>query len=171
MEKFPAESKVCFECNQPINGQFVKAVKKFHHIECFRCHTCKEKVTEKFFPVTVDNNILFFCEKDFFSRMDLVCSRCKLALRGPYIKVNNQKYHLEHFSCSVCDVRFKQNDPYYEKDDQVYCRKDYSFLYAQKCGGCNTTILKNFVETQVGGLNFLIPRKNNSMASALLYAF
>ncbi|KAJ2997024.1 hypothetical protein HDV02_005968 [Globomyces sp. JEL0801] len=54
---------------------------------------------------------------------------------------------MEHFSCSVCGVVFKQHDSYYEKDGQVYCGQHYSILYASKCGGCHTAVLKNFVET------------------------
>ncbi|KAJ3276774.1 hypothetical protein HDV01_002828 [Terramyces sp. JEL0728] len=54
---------------------------------------------------------------------------------------------MEHFSCSVCTTVFRQHDSYYEKDGNVYCGLHYSILYARKCGGCNTAVLKNFVET------------------------
>ena len=41
---------------------------------------------------------LIYCETDYFKRLDLLCARCGLALRGPYIRVGKQKYHMDHFS-------------------------------------------------------------------------
>jgi hypothetical protein len=66
--------------------------------------------------------------------------------KGPHITALGKKFHLEHFTCSVCPTVFKQNDQYYERNGQVYCKTHYSILFAQKCGGCKTAVLKNFVE-------------------------
>ncbi|KAI8900697.1 hypothetical protein BC833DRAFT_656075 [Globomyces pollinis-pini] len=142
--------KLCAKCNLRIDGQFVRAVKAHYHLECFRCLDCNQIVADKFFPVTTDGVTSIYCEIDYFKRLELICARCNQALRGPYIRVNTQKYHMEHFSCSVCGVVFKQHDSYYEKDGQVYCGQHYSILYASKCGGCHTAVLKNFVETTKG---------------------
>ena len=92
-----------------------------------------------------------FCEQDYFTRLNLICSKCKCALRGPHINALNKKYHLEHFTCAACDTVFRQHDQYYEKSGDVYCKTHYSILYAQKCGGCRTAVLKNFVEMQRHG--------------------
>jgi hypothetical protein len=55
-------------------------------------------VADKFFPVTTDGQTAIYCEKDYFKRLELICARCGQALRGPYIRVNQNKYHMEHFS-------------------------------------------------------------------------
>jgi hypothetical protein len=60
---------------------------------------------------------------------------------------------MEHFSCSVCPKIFQQRDSYYEKDGNIYCDYHYSVLFASKCGGCNTQVLKNFVETNKNTLS------------------
>ena len=41
---------------------------------------------------------------------------------------------------------FGPQDSYYEHDGQVYCHYHYSTRFAVKCAGCQTAILKQFVE-------------------------
>jgi hypothetical protein len=46
----------------------------------------------------------------------------------------------------VCPTVFGPQDSYYEHSGQVYCHFHYSTRYAVKCTGCQTAILKQFVE-------------------------
>lgn len=91
------------------------------------------------------------CEHCYFRRQDLLCCACDGALRGSYITAVGKKYHVEHFTCSLCSVVFGSDDSYYEHENNVYCRYHYSTLYAAKCEGCKTAILKQFVEVFRGG--------------------
>lgn len=84
------------------------------------------------------------CERDYFARLDLICAKCDQALRSSYItacgelaspcngsgadKLGN-KYHVEHFTCSECDVLFGPNDSYYEHGSKV-C--EYQPLYLHR---------------------------------------
>lgn len=56
------------------------------------------------------------------------------------------KFHVEHFTCSVCPTVFGPQDSYYEHGGSVYCHFHYSTRFAVKCTGCRTAILKQFVE-------------------------
>lgn len=58
----------------------------------------------------------------------------------------DKKYHVEHFTCSLCSTLFGPQDSYYEHDGDVYCHFHYSTRFATKCAGCNSAILKQFVE-------------------------
>lgn len=86
------------------------------------------------------------CETDYFRRLDLLCAKCGRALRGSYITALGVKYHVEHFTCSLCSTQFGPDDSYYEHGGQVYCHFHYSTLFAMQCAGCQTAILKQFVE-------------------------
>lgn len=86
------------------------------------------------------------CETDYFRRLDLLCYACGGALRGSYITALDRKYHIEHFTCSVCPTVFGAQDSYYEHEGNIYCHYHYSTQFAQKCNGCETAILKQFVE-------------------------
>ena len=62
-----------------------------------------------------------------------------------------EKYHIEHFTCSVCPVVFGQQDSYYEHEGNVYCHFHYATRFATKCVGCGVAILKQFVEINRNG--------------------
>lgn len=108
-------------------------------------------MASKFFSATDDmagpsGKLFPLCETDYFRRLDLLCAKCGRALRGSYITALGAKYHVEHFTCSVCPTVFGPNDSYYEHGGRVYCHFHYSTRFAIQCSGCHTAILKQFVE-------------------------
>ncbi|KAK7061105.1 Rho-type GTPase activating protein Rga1 [Paramarasmius palmivorus] len=110
-------------------------------------HDCGDVVASKFFPIEgPDGKQQPLCERDYFRRLNLICAKCGMALRGSYITACNKKFHVEHFTCSICPTLFGPQDSYYEHDGDVYCHFHYSTRFATKCAGCNTAILKQFVE-------------------------
>lgn len=112
---------------------------------------CHRNVASKFFSSTEamagPSGARFpLCETDYFRRLNLLCHQCGRALRGSYITALGAKYHVEHFTCSVCPTVFGPNDSYYEHKGHVYCHFHYSTRFAIQCAGCHTAILKQFVE-------------------------
>jgi len=139
-------SKICISCGKVIKGQFVRALGEIYHLDCFRCIDCDEICVSKFFPLKEDGVTRPLCETDYFRRLDLICAKCGGALRGPHINALNKKYHLEHFTCAVCNVVFQPNASYYEHNGNIYCQNHYSALFAQRCGGCHTPVLRQLIE-------------------------
>ena len=90
------------------------------------------------------------CERDYFRRLNLLCAKCGEALRGSYITAIGKKYHLEHFTCSMCPTNFGPDETYYEHNGDILCHYHYSVHHAVKCGGCKMAILKQFVEVKMG---------------------
>ncbi|CEQ42436.1 SPOSA6832_04235 [Sporobolomyces salmonicolor] len=132
-----------------MTGQFVRALGTVYHLDCFRCQDCNKIVAAKFFPIDSPDGSgrqLPLCETDYFRRLNLLCSKCGAALRGSYITALDMKFHVEHFTCSVCPTVFGPQDSYYEHAGSVYCHFHYSTRFAVKCTGCRTAILKQFVE-------------------------
>lgn len=98
-------------------------------------------------PIGTSPSKLFpLCETDYFRRLDLLCAKCGGALRGSYITALGKKFHVEHFTCSVCPTIFGPQDSYYEHEGRVFCHFHYSTRFAIRCTGCRTAILKQFVE-------------------------
>lgn len=115
---------------------------------------CGKIVASKFFPVPETGPGQYpLCETDYFRRLDLLCFACGGALRGSYITALDRKYHIEHFTCSVCPTVFGAADSYYEHEGNVYCHYHYSTRFAQRCNGCQTAILKQFVEIFRNGVD------------------
>ncbi|KAF2733264.1 RhoGAP-domain-containing protein [Polyplosphaeria fusca] len=153
-ESRPRRAKTCGKCGEHLTGQFVRALGDTYHLECFTCHDCNKIVASKFFPVPdKPPNQYPLCETDYFRRLDLLCFDCGQALRGSYITALDRKYHIEHFTCSVCPTVFGASDSYYEHEGNVYCHFHYSTKFAQRCNGCQTSILKQFVEIYRNGQN------------------
>lgn len=112
-------------------------------------------MASKFFPADDEENGGQYplCETDYFRRLGLLCYQCGGALRGSYITALDRKYHVDHFTCSLCSTVFGAQDSYYEHDGNVYCHYHYSTQFAQRCNGCQTAILKQFVEIFRNGQN------------------
>ncbi|KAL8660947.1 MAG: hypothetical protein Q9202_006071 [Teloschistes flavicans] len=147
--------RICDRCGESLLGQFVRAMGGMFHLECFMCRDCAQIVASKFFPVDDEegNGQYPLCETDYFRRLDLLCFDCGGALRGSYITALDRKYHIEHFTCSICPTVFGAQDSYYEHAGKVYCHYHYSTQFAQRCTGCQTAILKQFVEIFRNGQN------------------
>ncbi|KAG9101114.1 hypothetical protein FRC06_003342 [Ceratobasidium sp. 370] len=142
-----AAPNACSACGLPMTAQFVRALGTVFHLDCFRCRDCNSVVASKFFPIEgPDGRQQPLCERDYFKRLNLICAKCDMALRGSYITACDKKYHVEHFTCSVCPTLFGPQDSYYEHDGAVFCHWHYSTRFAVKCVGCNSAILKQFVE-------------------------
>ncbi|KAJ3973766.1 LIM domain-containing protein [Lentinula raphanica] len=140
-------SASCSSCGKAMQGPFVRALGTVFHLNCFKCLDCGDVVASKFFPIDgPDGKQQPLCERDYFRRLNLICAKCGMALRGSYITACNKKYHVEHFTCSLCPTLFGPQDSYYEHDGDVYCHFHYSSRFATKCAGCSTAILKQFVE-------------------------
>lgn len=130
-----------------MQGAFVRALGTVFHLNCFKCLDCGDVVASKFFPIDgPEGKQQPLCERDYFRRLNLICANCGSALRGSYITACNKKYHVEHFTCSLCSTLFGPQDSYYEHDGDVYCHFHYSTRFATKCAGCSSAILKQFVE-------------------------
>ncbi|EXJ57013.1 hypothetical protein A1O7_07357 [Cladophialophora yegresii CBS 114405] len=153
--KSDSRVRQCKKCGEALTGQFVRALGGTFHLDCFKCADCGQIVASKFFPVDAEDGSGQFplCETDYFRRLDLLCFECGGALRGSYITALDRKYHIEHFTCSVCPTVFGAQDSYYEHDAKVYCHYHYSTQFAQRCNGCQTAILKQFVEIFRNGQN------------------
>ncbi len=156
-----------------MTGQFVRALDDTFHLDCFRCKVristfffldqrpaianphqdCGQIVASKFFPADDGLGTAQYplCETDYFRRLGLLCYHCNGALRGSYITALDRKYHVDHFTCHACPTVFGAKDSYYEHDGLVYCHYHYSTRFAQRCNGCQTAILKQFVEIYRNG--------------------
>ncbi|KAH8914282.1 hypothetical protein BT69DRAFT_1118525, partial [Atractiella rhizophila] len=88
-------TQICAKCEQPMQGQFVRALGTVYHLDCFRCQDCNKVVAAKFFPIDGPEGKQYpLCETDYFRRLNLLCAKCGGALRGSYITALDMKFHV-----------------------------------------------------------------------------
>lgn len=88
-----------------MQGAFVRALGTVFHLNCFKCmvrrfrslthssfihrsiaQDCGDVVASKFFPIEgSEGKQQPLCERDYFRRLNLICAKCGMALRGSYI--------------------------------------------------------------------------------------
>ncbi|RKO99759.1 hypothetical protein CXG81DRAFT_27497 [Caulochytrium protostelioides] len=126
----PASESHCYKCAKRIQGQFVRALGKRWHLDCFRCEDCAIIIAEKFFrvkdpPGAPPGPLVLCCEMDYFRRLDLLCATCGGPLREPHVRAVGRKFHVDHFTCGQCGKVLRQHDQYFEQDDDVVCQEHY----------------------------------------------
>jgi hypothetical protein len=92
-----------------MHGAFVRALGTVYHLQCFKCivstlvvgfehldkllQDCGDVVASKFFPIDgSDGKQQPLCERDYFRRLNLICAKCGMALRGSYITACSTLY-------------------------------------------------------------------------------
>ncbi|KAJ3129773.1 hypothetical protein HK098_000142 [Nowakowskiella sp. JEL0407] len=109
----------CGGCGGQILGEYVSALDKDWHSNCFGCTDCKQPFpTGNFFEY--DGNA--YCEQHYHMRRSAICAVCANPVAGPAILATSlitqsllppqqqvpheeviYKYHPEHFRCSFCN--------------------------------------------------------------------
>uniref|UniRef100_A0A8C5KEI0 LIM domain kinase 1 n=1 Tax=Jaculus jaculus TaxID=51337 RepID=A0A8C5KEI0_JACJA len=73
-----------------------------------------------------------------------VCASCGQRIYdGRYLQALDADWHADCFRCCDCSASLSQQ--YYEKDGQLFCKKDYWARYGESCHGCSEHITKGLV--------------------------
>ncbi|KAG8928977.1 hypothetical protein FRC00_001584, partial [Tulasnella sp. 408] len=130
-----------------MSGQFIRALESVSHLDRFRCGDCNTAVGSKFFPIEGSNGKQQpLYESDYFGRLNLTCARCGQVVRGSYVTAHNKKFHVDHFTCSICPTLLGPQDSCYLHNGDVYCRFHYATRFATKCAGCGCAVMERSVE-------------------------
>uniref|UniRef100_A0A452SRC5 LIM domain kinase 1 n=1 Tax=Ursus americanus TaxID=9643 RepID=A0A452SRC5_URSAM len=73
-----------------------------------------------------------------------VCASCGQRIYdGQYLQALNADWHADCFRCCECSASLSHQ--YYEKDGQLFCKRDYWARYGESCHGCSEHITKGLV--------------------------
>ncbi|XP_069082894.1 LIM domain kinase 1 isoform X2 [Pleurodeles waltl] len=73
-----------------------------------------------------------------------VCASCGQCIYdGQYLQALSADWHADCFRCCECGASLSHR--YYEKDGQLYCKKDYWLRFGELCHGCSEQITKGLV--------------------------
>ncbi|KAI7685937.1 Paxillin [Sarcoptes scabiei] len=130
-------SPKCAGCKQPIiDNNYIRAMGKDWHPDCFKCTQCKVPLDPENF---YEKNGLPYCEKDYFNLFHPKCYGCTKPIQGTPLRAMGHDWHPECFNCDKCHVPLSP-DNFYEKNGRPYCENCFHKLYSPKCCACNKPI-------------------------------
>ncbi|ESN99752.1 hypothetical protein HELRODRAFT_83772, partial [Helobdella robusta] len=118
------------------------ALNRSWHLEHFVCCCCRE---------TIEQNIFFeksgkiYCEKDYHSVFSPKCNKCLLPIFDMCVMALDKTWHLDHFTCDLCQKMLVDEEGFHEFNNNIYCRLDGVNKIAPRCFTCQQPIMDNFL--------------------------
>lgn len=69
----------------------------------------------------------------------LDCPKCHKPIEGSVVSALDQIWHAHCFTCSTCRKPL-ENEQFFEKNEEPYCKKDYQNLFSLHCDFCHDPI-------------------------------
>ncbi|KFP03744.1 LIM/homeobox protein Lhx5, partial [Calypte anna] len=107
------------------------------HIKCVQCCECKCNLTEKCFS----REGKLYCKNDFFRRFGTKCAGCSQGISPSDLvrKARNKVFHLNCFTCMVCNKQLSTGEELYIIDENKFvCKEDYLNSPTLKEGSLNS---------------------------------
>ncbi|EGD76775.1 hypothetical protein PTSG_08126 [Salpingoeca rosetta] len=115
----------CAKCKKTITDAAISALDSYWHEACFTCWECNKPFPEgRYFPQ--DNKP--YCSYHYHEMKGVVCARCMRPIIGSFVSALGEKWHPEHFQCSLCNKSLAKTR-FRERNDQPYCDPCYVKLF------------------------------------------
>ncbi|NXO77817.1 LHX5 protein, partial [Sitta europaea] len=128
----------CAGCERPILDRFLlNVLDRAWHIKCVQCCECKCNLTEKCFS----REGKLYCKNDFFRRFGTKCAGCSQGISPSDLvrKARNKVFHLNCFTCMVCNKQLSTGEELYIIDENKFvCKEDYLNSPSLKDGSLNS---------------------------------
>eukprot|EP01090_Pellita_catalonica_P012450 TRINITY_DN2710_c0_g1_i2.p1 TRINITY_DN2710_c0_g1~~TRINITY_DN2710_c0_g1_i2.p1 ORF type:complete len:868 (+),score=278.91 TRINITY_DN2710_c0_g1_i2:194-2605(+) len=111
----------CPKCGKVIDDdEFVSAIGKKWHTDCFKCETC---------GCSFDNNFFShegkpYCKQDFFRVRGLLCARCDKPVGNGDKSALGKSWHKDCWHCTTCKKPFG-SDGFFDFEGFPYCTGCY----------------------------------------------
>ncbi|NXS90366.1 LHX5 protein, partial [Erpornis zantholeuca] len=105
--------------------------------KCVQCCECKCNLTEKCFS----REGKLYCKNDFFRRFGTKCAGCSQGISPSDLvrKARNKVFHLNCFTCMVCNKQLSTGEELYIIDENKFvCKEDYLNSPSLKEGSLNS---------------------------------
>jgi len=131
----------CSACGEKISeGTVVRALDTYFHQHHFVCATCKQPFKDgKYY----EHEGKPYCA-EHYSLMQLeICDACGKPIPiSALTRLSNKNYHANCLQCCHCGESLMAKGSIFNKNGQIYCRKDYLNLFSRICSACGDHIIK-----------------------------
>ncbi|XP_023710760.1 protein apterous isoform X2 [Cryptotermes secundus] len=118
---------VCAGCAHRISDRFyLLAVDRRWHASCLQCCQCRQTLDGETKCYAREGNI--YCKKDYYRLFGMKrCARCQAAIlfTEMVMRARDLVFHVQCFTCAVCNSTFNKGDQFGLKDSTVLCQIHY----------------------------------------------
>jgi len=115
----------CGGCNTPITENYISALNKQWHPNCFVCKECNQPFHDGAF---FEHEGFPYCETHYHALRGSLCAGCHKPISGRCITAMFRKFHPEHFVCSFC-LKQLNKGTFKEQGDKPYCHDCFDRLF------------------------------------------
>ncbi|RUS72871.1 hypothetical protein EGW08_019377 [Elysia chlorotica] len=115
----------CGGCALPIMENYISALNRQWHPECFVCWDCRAQFGAGSF---FDYEGLPYCETHYHAKKGSLCASCEKPITGRCITAMFKKFHPEHFVCAFC-LKQLNKGTFKEQNDKPYCHPCFVKLF------------------------------------------
>eukprot|EP00002_Diphylleia_rotans_P013017 TRINITY_DN2535_c0_g3_i2.p1 TRINITY_DN2535_c0_g3~~TRINITY_DN2535_c0_g3_i2.p1 ORF type:complete len:650 (-),score=138.27 TRINITY_DN2535_c0_g3_i2:1894-3843(-) len=127
----------CGGCGKSITAQFVTALERKWHPECFRCYVCSGPLPGgQFFVI----ESMPACQTCYADRNFPKCGKCAKPVVDNRIDALEQVWHADHFVCTTCEQPFPNGFFFPGPNTRPYCQKCVYAATNQLCHTCGKPI-------------------------------
>ncbi|KAK3084907.1 hypothetical protein FSP39_021178 [Pinctada imbricata] len=115
----------CGGCGKPILDNYISALNRHWHPECFVCRECHMPFGGRSF---FDHEGQPYCETHYHLKRGSLCASCQKPITGRCITAMYKKFHPEHFVCAFC-LKQLNKGTFKEQNDKPYCHPCFVKLF------------------------------------------
>ncbi|KAL5015690.1 hypothetical protein ScPMuIL_005279 [Solemya velum] len=115
----------CGGCGRPILDNYISALNRQWHPECFVCWDCHQPFGGRSF---FDHEGLPYCETHYHAKRGSLCAGCQMPITGRCVTAMYKKFHPEHFVCAFC-LKQLNKGTFKEQNDRPYCHPCFVKLF------------------------------------------
>jgi len=117
----------CGGCLKPILTNYISAMGKQWHPECFVCRECGAPFTNgSFFELDGQP----YCETHYHSLRGSLCYGCQKPITGRCITAMGKKFHPDCFVCAFC-LKQLNKGTFKEQNEKPYCHQCFTKLFGK----------------------------------------
>jgi len=81
-----------------------------------------------------------------------MCGKCGKDIKGEVLAINNIKFHKKCLCCVICRDNMVGKPVTMDKENNIYCSKDYDRKFCLTCHGCKKPIVPKQGQTKASRL-------------------
>ncbi|XP_066151221.1 LIM/homeobox protein Lhx2-like [Euwallacea fornicatus] len=124
------EASSCAGCGGRIQDRYyLLAVDRQWHACCLKCSECKLPLDSELTCFARDGNI--YCKEDYYRMFAVTrCGKCQTGISANELvmRARDLVYHLNCFSCNLCQIPLSKGDHFGLRDGVIYCRPHYEIM-------------------------------------------